>query len=135
MALSLKNIIGGGASDLVKSIGEAIDRNVTSTEERMRLYNELQKILNDADHELTARHASDMASDSWLSKNVRPITLLGLITLYLIFALLDGFGLLHLNPAYIDMLQQLCIIVLTFYFGSRGIEKVSYNLTRNRNGR
>jgi len=131
----IQNILGGGASELVKSIGEAIDRNVTNTGEKMALYNELQKILNEQEAQLTARHAADMASDSWLSKNVRPLTLIGLLILYLLFALLDGLNVLHLGAAYIDMLQQLCILVLTFYFGSRGLEKISYTVTKNKNGK
>jgi hypothetical protein len=131
----IQNILGGGASELVKSIGEAIDRNVTNTGEKMALYNELQKILNEQEAQLTARHAADMASDSWLSKNVRPLTLIGLLVLYLLFALLDGLNILHLGAAYIDMLQQLCILVLTFYFGSRGLEKITYTVTKNKNGK
>ena len=131
----IKNIIGDNASSLIKSIGEAIDRNVTNAGEKMALYNELQRILNEQDAELTARHAADMASDSWLSKNVRPLTLIGLLVLYLIFALLDGLNVLHLGAAYIDMLQQLCILVLTFYFGSRGLEKVTYTITKNKHGK
>lgn len=129
-----KNTIAG-TSELIQNIGEAIDRNVTSEAERLQLYNELQRIINENERELTDRHAADMASDSWLSKNVRPLTLIGILVLYLLFALLDGFGLLHLDIAYIDMLQQLCILVLTFYFGSRGIEKVAYNVTKKRNGK
>lgn len=131
----IQNILGGGASDLVKSIGEAIDRNITNTGEKMALYNDLQKILNEQETQLTTRHAADMASDSWLSKNVRPLTLIGLLVLYLLFALLDGLNVLHLGAAYIDMLQQLCILVLTFYFGSRGLEKVTYTITKNKNGK
>jgi hypothetical protein len=131
----IQNILGGGASDLAKSIGEAIDRNVTNTGEKMALYNELQKILNEQEAQLTARHAADMTSDSWLSKNVRPLTLIGLLLLYLLFALLDGLNILHLDVVYIDMLQQLCTLVLTFYFGSRGLEKISYTITKHKNGK
>jgi len=131
----IQNILGGGASELVQSIGEAIDRNVTNTGEKMALYNELQKILNEQEAQLTARHAADMTSDSWLSKNVRPLTLIGLLVLYLLFALLDGLNILHLGAAYIDMLQQLCILVLTFYFGSRGLEKITHTVTKNKNGK
>lgn len=127
--------ITSGATGLIKAVGEAIDRNVTNQGEKLALYNELQKILNEQERELSARHAADMASDSWLSKNVRPLTLIGLLVLYLLFSLLDGLNVLHLGAAYLDMLQQLCILVLTFYFGSRGLEKVTYTITKNKNGK
>lgn len=129
-----QNIVAS-ASGLVRNVGEAIDRNVTTEAEKMQLFNELQRILNEQQKEITSRHAADMASDSWLSKNVRPITLIGLLILYLLFALLDGLNVLHLQVVYIDILEQLCILVLTFYFGSRGIEKVMYNVTKNRHGK
>lgn len=128
-----QNIVAS-ASGLVRNVGEAIDRNVTTEAEKMQLFNELQRIINEQQKEITGRHAADMASDSWLSKNVRPITLIGLLILYLLFALLDGLNVFHLQVAYIDILEQLCILVLTFYFGSRGIEKVMYNVTKNRHG-
>lgn len=135
MGFSIKDIITGGTSEVIRSIGEAIDRNVTNQGEKMALYNELRKILNEQEKELTARHAADMTSDSWLSKNVRPLTLLILLLLYLIFALCDALGWLHIAIAYIDMLEQLTMLVMAFYFGSRGMEKISYNITKNKNGR
>lgn len=131
----LQNIMGGGASELVKSIGEAVDRNVTNQAEKLALHNELQRILNEQEKELTARHAADMASDSWLSKNVRPLTLITLLILYLLFALLDAAGLLHVAAAYINMLEQLTMLVMAFYFGSRGLEKISHSITKNRHAR
>lgn len=127
--MSLINTITSGATGLIKAVGEAIDRNVTNQGEKLALYNELQKILNEQERELSARHAADMASDSWLSKNVRPLTLITLLLLYLIFALLDAINVLHVAGAYINMLEELTMLVMAFYFGSRGIEKVSRNIT------
>ncbi len=121
--------ITSGATGLIKAVGEAIDRNVTNQGEKLALYNELQKILNEQERELSARHAADMASDSWLSKNVRPLTLITLLLLYLIFALLDAINIMHVSSAYINMLEELTMLVMAFYFGSRGIEKVSRNIT------
>ncbi len=133
--MSILKSIMSDATGLVNVVGEAIDRNVTNQAEKLALYNELQKILNEQEKELTARHAADMASDSWLSKNVRPFTLIVLLALYLIFALCDALGWLHVATAYIDMLEQLTMLVMAFYFGMRGIEKISYNITKNKNGR
>jgi hypothetical protein len=67
----LKKIFSAGASTVIDSVGSAVDRLVTSDEERLSLKNELANF----DTEITNRHAADMASDSWLSKNIRPLTL------------------------------------------------------------
>ena len=73
--------------------------------------------------ELTKRHEADMASDSWLSKNVRPGTLVYLLTAYLIFALLDGYG-YKISESYVNLLGQWGMLVMTAYFGGRTVEKV-----------
>jgi hypothetical protein len=64
-----------------------------------------------------------MASDSWLSKNVRPGTLVYLLTAYLIFALLDGAG-YKISESYVSLLGQWGMLVMTAYFGGRTVEKV-----------
>jgi hypothetical protein len=69
------------------------------------------------------RWKADMASDSWLSKNVRPGTLVYLLTAYLLFALLDGSG-YRISETYITLLGQWGMLVMTAYFGGRTVEKV-----------
>jgi hypothetical protein len=69
------------------------------------------------------RWKADMSSDSWLSKNVRPGTLVYLLTAYLIFALLDGGG-YKISEAYVNLLGQWGMLVMTAYFGGRTVEKV-----------
>jgi hypothetical protein len=69
------------------------------------------------------RWKADMASDSWLSKNVRPGTLVYLLTAYLIFALLDGYG-YKISESYVNLLGQWGMLVMTAYFGGRTVEKV-----------
>jgi hypothetical protein len=69
------------------------------------------------------RWKADMASDSWLSKNVRPGTLVYLLTAYLIFALLDGAG-YKISESYVSLLGQWGMLVMTAYFGGRTVEKV-----------
>jgi hypothetical protein len=69
------------------------------------------------------RWKADMASDSWLSKNVRPGTLVYLLTAYLIFALLDGSG-YKISESYVSLLGQWGMLVMTAYFGGRTVEKV-----------
>jgi ABC-type uncharacterized transport system permease subunit len=64
-----------------------------------------------------------MSSDSWLSKNIRPMTLVYILTAYLALALMDGFG-FHIAETYVNLLGQWGLIVMTAYFGGRTLEKV-----------
>jgi hypothetical protein len=70
------------------------------------------------------RWSSDMASDSWLSKNIRPMTLIYLLTAYLAMALLDGTG-FHIAEAYVTLLGQWGMLVMGAYFGGRTLEKIT----------
>lgn len=75
------------------------------------------------ENNVSERWKADMASDSWLSKNVRPGTLVYLLTAYLVFALLDGYG-YKISEAYVSLLGQWGMLVMTAYFGGRTVEKV-----------
>lgn len=75
------------------------------------------------DNNVSRRWEADMASDSWLSKNVRPGTLVYILTAYLLFALLDGAG-YRIAEAYVQLLGQWGMLVMTAYFGGRTVEKV-----------
>jgi hypothetical protein len=72
---------------------------------------------------LTARLQADMASDSWLSKNIRPMTLIYLLTAYTAFAICSMFD-LETRGAYVELLGQWGMLVMSFYFGGRTLEKV-----------
>ena len=72
---------------------------------------------------LTGRHKADMASDSWLSKNIRPLTLIAILTGYFVFALMSAFN-LDTNAAYVELLGQWGMLIMSFYFGGRTLEKV-----------
>lgn len=73
--------------------------------------------------EVTKRQQADMSSDSWLSKNVRPATLVYILTAYLILAILDGNG-FKVAESYVTLLGQWGMLVMSFYFGGRSVEKV-----------
>ena len=134
-------LISGGVDKLVAATGEAIDRVVTSDEERLKLQNELvqiklaaeldaQKMELEADAkveaEVSARWTSDMASDDKWAKRVRPFSLVFLMLSVTVFALLDGnFLEFAIKPAYIDLFQALLMLVFGAYFGSRGLEKIA----------
>ncbi len=118
-----------GAGELVKGVGNIIDKTVTSAEERCQLKNVFTQYLTDyhakLEGELSARHIADMNSDSWLSKNIRPATLIFLIGVVSFMAFFDGnIGEFSINPEYIGLYKSLLMVAFAFYFGSRGMEKV-----------
>ena len=72
---------------------------------------------------VTDRWKADMASDSWLSKNIRPMALVAIFTGYFTFAMMSAFG-YNANSSYVELLGQWGIIIFGAYFSSRGIEKI-----------
>ncbi len=135
------DLISGGASTLLDSAGKIIDDLVTSDEERLDARNRLESIINDyeskvleaqskLDKEITERLRIDMASDSWLSKNVRPLMLAVTAgTIYLLVYLTVFTSLTELQirvlEGWIPMIVGLFGVMVSFYFGSRGFEKIS----------
>jgi hypothetical protein len=126
---ALGKIVGSGASTIVESIGNTVDKFITTDKEREQLKQELIKTVLDnqtiMEQELTKRLQADMVSDSWLSKNIRPMVMLFVLALYSLFSVLDGnIGNFKINSSYIELLGQWGIVIMSFYFGSRGFEKV-----------
>lgn len=75
---------------------------------------------------LTARHKADMHSDSWLAKNIRPLTLVFILCSYLLLALLDAsIDSLNVKSTFVELLGQWGMLVMSFYFGGRTLEKIS----------
>jgi uncharacterized membrane protein (DUF106 family) len=74
--------------------------------------------------ELTRRHEADMASDSWLSKNIRPMALIAVFAAYFLFAMMSAYG-HNANEVYVTLLGQWGMLIFSFYFGSRGAEKIA----------
>lgn len=119
----------------IMSIGEKVlDKVLPDPEAKARAMAELTKIQNEgklaelnADNieaqELTKRMQADMGSDSWLSKNIRPMTLIYILTAYLALALFDAFG-LDISDNFVSLLGQWGMLVMSFYFGGRTLEKV-----------
>lgn len=73
--------------------------------------------------ELTKRLQADMTSDSWLSKNIRPMTLVFILGAYFIFAMMSAFG-SNANERYVELLGQWGMLIMSFYFGGRTLEKI-----------
>lgn len=90
---------------------------------------ELAKMANDTElfkaeqQALTDRHAADMRSDSWLSKNIRPMTLIFILAGYFTFAMMSAFG-KDTNESYVQLLGQWGMLIMSFYFGGRTLEKI-----------
>jgi hypothetical protein len=91
----------------------------------MQQNGELAKINADAaeQHELTARLQADMASDSWLSKNIRPGTLVFILFVYSAFAMMSAWD-IEVNNNYVELLGQWGMLIMSFYFGGRTLEKI-----------
>ena len=73
--------------------------------------------------ELTKRQQADMMSDSWLSKNIRPMTLIAILTGYFVFAMMSAFD-IDTNKTYVELLGQWGMLIMSFYFGGRTLEKI-----------
>lgn len=90
---------------------------------------DLQKMANDTklyeieQTNLTDRLKADMGSDSWLSKNIRPMTLIAIILGYFVFAMMSAFD-LDTNERYVELLGQWGMLIMSFYFGGRTLEKI-----------
>lgn len=74
-------------------------------------------------HEITERLKADMGSDSWLSKNIRPLTLIAILIGYFIFASLSAAD-IEVNTEYVQLLGQWGMLIMSFYFGGRTLEKI-----------
>ena len=72
---------------------------------------------------LTDRHKADMASDSWMSKNIRPATLVFILVVYTVFGLMSAWE-IEVNEPYVELLGQWGMLIMSFYFGGRTLEKI-----------
>jgi len=124
----LKKIFSAGASTLVDSVGGVIDNLVTTDDERAAAKAKLKQIV--LDHEakmeqnITDRWSADMNSDSWLSKNVRPLVLIFLVVCTVLMIFIDAGTLsFTVEEKWTDLLQLVLITVIGAYFGGRSLEK------------
>ena len=125
----LGNLLSGGAADLVKGVGGIIDDLHTSNEEKLEAERQIKEIVAKYEIEMqkniTARWEADLKSDSWLSKNVRPMTLIFLIVCTMLLIFIDAGALkFEVKSSWVDLLQLVLITVIGAYFGGRSLEKV-----------
>ena len=125
----LGKIFSGGAVDLVKGVGSVIDNLHTSNEEKLAAEQKIKELVAnyqvEMEKNITSRWQADMKSDSWLSKNVRPLVLIFLVVCTMLLIFIDA-GQLKFNvkDSYIDLLQLTLITVIGAYFGGRSFEKI-----------
>jgi tRNA U38,U39,U40 pseudouridine synthase TruA len=128
----MKKIFQAITGGLLKDIGKVIDNLHTSEEERLEAKQKLQELLEQADKEaqdqVTERWKYDMQSDSFLSKNIRPMVLVFLTVMFTLFAFTDGnIGEFKVQKEYIPIFQTLLITVYGAYFVGRSWEKGKKN--------
>lgn len=100
--------------------------------ELAKMANETELFTKEQDT-LTARHHADMSSDSWLSKNIRPMTLVAIFAGYFVFAMMSAFD-YNANESYVQLLGQWGMLVMSFYFGGRTLEKIMDMREKKLNG-
>ena len=125
----LSKIFSGGAAELVKGVGGVIDNLHTSAEEKLEAERKIKELIANYEVEMekniTSRWEADLKSDSWLSKNVRPMVLIFLIVCTMLLIFIDAGAIkFNVKDSYIDLLQLVLITVIGAYFGGRSLEKV-----------
>ena len=126
----LNKLLSGGASKLVDSVGSVLDNVITTDEEKLEAKRKLKEVIlsHEAEMErnITDRWQADMNSDSWLSKNVRPMILIFLVVSTVLMIFIDaGTIKFTVEEKWTDLLQLVLITVIGAYFGGRSLEKRS----------
>lgn len=125
----LGKIFSSGANELVESVGEVIDDLHTSKEEKLAAEQKIKEIILSHEaklqEEVTNRWQADMASDSWLSKNVRPLTLMFLVVSTVLMVFVDaGVISFEVDSDWKELLKMVLITTVGAYFGGRSYEKI-----------
>jgi hypothetical protein len=113
---------------VIKEVGDVIDKFTTTKEEKLEAQRQIKLILESAEanaqKEVTSRWESDMSSDSWLSKNIRPMVLVYLTFIFSLLAFTDGnIGEFKIAKEYIPIFQTLLVTAYGAYFVGRSWEK------------
>ena len=125
----LQKILSSGAGKLIKDVGGVLDDLTTSKDEKLQAQFKIKELISNHELELqkqvSNRWEADMNSDSWLSKNVRPLVLIFLVVSTVLIIFIDA-GTINfvVEPKWTDLLQLVLITVIGAYFGGRSLEKV-----------
>ena len=128
----LGTIFSGGAKDLVEGVGGVIDDLHTSKEEKLGAELKVKELVanyeTQMEKEITSRWQADMNSDSWLSKNIRPLVLAFLVVCTVLMIFIDAGSInFVVEEKWTDLLQLVLITVIGAYFGGRSFEKTKKN--------
>ena len=124
----LTKIFSSGATELIKGVGGVIDNLHTSKEEKLEAEQKIKELVasyqTSLEKEISSRWNADMKSDSWLSKNVRPLVLIFLVISTVLLIFIDA-GIINfvVEAKWTDLLQLVLITVIGAYFGGRSLEK------------
>ena len=125
----LSKVFSAGAGKLVENVGCILDNLTTTKEEKIEAQAKIKDMIMGYEAEMqkqvTERWKLDMNSDSWLSKNIRPLVLIFLVVCTMLLIFIDA-GKINFNvkDSYVDLLQLVLITVIGAYFGGRSLEKV-----------
>ena len=124
----INKLLSGGASKLVDSVGGVLDNIITTDEEKLEAKRKLKELILSHEAEMqrnvSDRWKADMNSDSWLSKNVRPMTLIFLVVSTVLMIFIDAGAIsFTVEEKWTDLLQLVLVTVIGAYFGGRSIEK------------
>jgi|TARA_R100001224_G_scaffold95784_1_gene65461 hypothetical protein len=125
----LKTIFGGGADKLVESVGGVLDNLSTSKEEKLEAKRKIKELMVnhqvEVEKNVSERWKADMNSDSWLSKNVRPLVLVFTIACTMLLVFIDSGSItFQVEEKWTDLLQLVLITIIGAYFGGRSVEKL-----------
>ena len=125
----LSKILSAGAGELVKGVGGVIDNLHTSKEEKLAAEHKIKELVSnyevEMEKQITERWKMDMSSDSWLSKNIRPLVLVFLVISTVLLIFIDAGAINFIvQDKWTDLLQLVLITVIGAYFGGRSLEKV-----------
>ena len=125
----ISRIFSSGATELIKGVGGVIDNLHTSEEEKLAAEEKIKGMIMGYEAEMqkqvTERWKMDMQSDSWLSKNIRPLVLVFLVVATVLLIFIDAGAInFKVQDKWTDLLQLVLITVIGAYFGGRSLEKV-----------
>ena len=125
----INGLLGGLFGKVVENAEGILDEVITTDEEREAAKAKIKQMLLDSEskmqEQVTARWQSDMSSDSWLSKSIRPLVLAWLVVCTTLLIFIDaGVIMFKVEDKWVDLLQLVLITVIGAYFGGRSIEKV-----------
>ena len=125
----LKTIFGGGADKLVESVGGVLDNLSTSKEEKLEAKRKIKELMVnhqvEVEKNVTERWKADMNSDSWLSKNVRPLVLVFFIVCTMLLVFIDSGSItFQVDEKWKSVIEITMITIIGAYFGGRSVEKL-----------